>query len=126
VGTDWELEDWILVAGERNELKCSTNGIHSLTPAERLIREVWLFDLNTKNGGISQYFGNYGIKQWEALQDAWLPSAVPSLRPIIAEVNRVIAGDVDPYLATLQASAGIEKLFHEHETQVLAELKNLE
>jgi hypothetical protein len=51
---DWELEEWLLDAGERGELKAVAG--EPVTPAERLIREFWAFDVHTRNGGVSQYF----------------------------------------------------------------------
>ena len=72
--TDWELEDWRLDAGGRVEQKAIAGG--DLTPVERLIRECWVFDMHTRNGGVSQYFCNHGAEQWQVLKSA---STFPAL-----------------------------------------------
>jgi hypothetical protein len=123
VEVDWELEDWLLDAGERAERKAIAGD--SLTPVERLVREFWVFDIHTRNGGVSQYFANHHPEQWETLKAAWMPAAVPSLGPIIAEVDRIIAGATDPYLATLKASPGIEEFYEAHQQGVRQELRRL-
>ncbi|NLX98265.1 MAG: hypothetical protein GXY83_19065 [Rhodopirellula sp.] len=120
---DWELEDWLLDAGEQAERKVIAG--HSLTPGERLIREFWVFDVHTRNGGVSQYFLNHGAVQWQTLRSAWLPDRVPSLGPIIAKVERVIASAADPYLATLDASPEIEEFYEAHQVGVRRELRGL-
>ena len=74
--SDWELEDWLLQAGEQAERKASAGS--SLSPAERLIREFWTFDIHTRNGGVSQYFSNHELARWRALRDAWLPTRCPA------------------------------------------------
>ncbi len=125
MATDWDLEDWLLTAGEGAERKRISNGYESLSPTERLVREVWVFDMETRNGGVSQYFCNHGLAQWQALRDAWLVDEVPSLEPIITEVERVIGGAADPYLATLGASPGIEAFYEAHQPSVLAKLRSL-
>jgi hypothetical protein len=121
VEVDWELEDWLLEAGERAERKVIAGG--SLSPVERLIHEFWVFDIHTRNGGVSQYFCNHELAQWLALRSAWLPKLVPSLGPILAEVDRVIVGATDPYLATLNASPGIEEFYEAHQLSVRRELR---
>jgi hypothetical protein len=123
VEVDWELEDWLLDAGERAERKLIANGC--LSPAERLIREFWVFDIHTRNGGVSQYFCNHGLEQWQALKSALLPESVPSLGPLIAEVERVIAGAPDPYLAALNASPGIDHFYEAHQLGVRRELRTI-
>ena len=120
---DWELEDWLLAAGERAERKSIAGD--SLTATERLIREFWVFDIHTQNGGVSQYFANHEPAQWVALKAAWLPTRCPGLGPIIAAVDRVIAGAADPYLATLNASPGIEEFYEAHRSGVQRELRRL-
>jgi len=121
--TDWELENWLLHAGEQAELKATAGS--PLSPAERLIREFWAFDIHTRNGGVSQYFCNHELARWRALRDAWLPDDVPSLGPILREVDRVIAGAADPHLAALDASPGIEELYEAHQLAIRRELRRL-
>src|ERR1051325_7522054 len=121
--TDWELEDWILEEGERIETKRLAEGDVSLSEIERLTREVWGFDIETLNGGVSQYFGNNGLRQWDEMRNAWLRHPGKSLGPIIAEVERVIAGADDPCRATFEASPYIEDFYYAHRMSLLAELR---
>lgn len=120
---DWELEDWLLEAGERAEEKATAG--RDLTPVERLVREFWVFDICVRNGGISQYFCNNGLARWQELKSAWLPREVPSLGPILREVDRVIANAHDPYSATLNASPTIEELYEAQQPLVCQELRSL-
>ena len=122
---DWELEDWLLDAGENATRKLIEHGHAALTAAERLVREVWLLDMETRNGGVSQYFCNHGIGQWRVLREAWVALDVPSLGPIINEIERVIARADDPYLATLAASPGIEEMYESYQAQMKADLRRL-
>lgn len=121
--TDWELEDWLLDAGECAELKAAAG--EPLTPAERLIREFWAFDIHTRNGGVSQYFCNCELLRWRELKAAWLPEAVPSLGQIVAEVDRILGGASDPYQATLDASPSLEDFYEAHQLDVRRELRRL-
>ena len=120
---DWDLEDWLLDAGERVTRKSQVQGDASLTRAERLLGEVWLFDMETRNGGVSQFFCNHGLARWQALCEAWSAEDVPSLGPIIAAIGRIIADSDDPYLATLNVSPGIEDLYESHQAEVKIELR---
>jgi hypothetical protein len=123
VAEDWELEDWLLRAGEQVYHKSLAQGAAALTRAERLLGEVWLFDMETRNGGVSQFFCNHGLARWRSLCEAWSPQDVPSLGPFIAEVDRIIAGSDDPYLSTLNASPGLEDKYEAHQAQMKAELR---
>lgn len=118
---DWDLENWLLDAGEKAERK-SIAGV-LLTPIELLIREFWIFDIETQNGGVSQYFCNRELDQWQRLRSAWLPDFVPSLGSILTEVDRVITGAIDSYSATLDASPDIEDFYEAHRLDVLSELR---
>jgi hypothetical protein len=126
MATDWALEDWILDAGARAERKRLSHGIEALSPAERLVREFWILDLETRNGGVSQYFANRGVVQREALRGAWLANKVSGLSPIITEVERVIAGAPDLYRAALGAAPAIEAFYEAHRPRILEELRALE
>lgn len=121
---DWELENWLLESGERADQKAISGGL--LSPSERLIREFWLLDIHTRNGGVSQYFCDFEQARWLALRSAWLPDLVPSLGLILAEVDRVIEGACDPYVATLSASPGIDEFYESHQLNVVRELRQLD
>lgn len=120
---DWELEDWLLEAGEQVSRKSLAQGAASLTRAERLLGEIWLLDMETRNGGVSQFFCNHGLARWRSLCEAWSAEDVPSLGPIIAAIDRIIAGCDDPYVATLNASPGLEDLYECHQAPMKTELR---
>ena len=122
MSTDWELEDWLLEAGETAERKALTG--RPLTAIEALIREFWVFDVQTQNGGVSQYFCNYPSR-WEILRTASGSKSAPALEAIVAEVNRVIAGSSDPYSAALAASPYLEQHYEKHQLEALRELRRL-
>jgi hypothetical protein len=122
---DWELEQWLLDTGEKVTLKLMAEGPASLSLIERFLREVWILDIQTSNGGVSQFFCNYGLSHWNALKESWPSRDVPGLGPIIIEIDRVIAGAEDPYLATLDASPGIEDVYDVHSSRMKAELRDL-
>lgn len=125
MAVDRELEDWLLETGEEVARRSIARGAGSLSPAERFLHEIWLLDMQVQNGGVSQYFCNCGLAQWLALRAAWPARDVPSLGPIITEIERVITDASDPYLATLDASPGIDDAYEAHQAQVKAELKRL-
>ncbi len=85
--------------------------------------EVWLFDMDTRKGGVSQFFCNHGLARWRSLCESWSAEDVPSLGPIIAAIDRIIADSDDPFLATLDASPGIEEMYESHQAQIKAELR---
>ncbi len=122
MSTDWELEDWLLEAGEAAERKALAGS--PLTAIEALIREFWVFDVQTQNGGVSQYFCNYPSR-WEKLQAASGSKSVPALEAIVTEVNLVISGSSDPYSAALAASPYLEQYYEKHQLEVLRELRRL-
>lgn len=125
MATDWDLEDWLLDAGEAAETKRVQRGDAALSPAERLVREVWLLDMEIRNGGLSQYFASRGRARWTALVAAEQGCGVPSLRPILAEIERVVAGADDPYLAALHASPAFEAFYELHQPAMLRGLRSL-
>jgi hypothetical protein len=119
----WQLEEWFLEAGEAAERAIIAG--KSLSAIQSLIREFWVFDIHTQNGGVSQYFCNHGLERWQTLRSVWMSKEVPSLGPILTGVDRVLAGSEDPYQATLEASPGIEDLYEAHQLDVKRELRRL-
>ena len=117
---DWELEDWLLDAGERAERKCIGGGEPS--PVERLVVEFWKFDMQALNGGVSQYFCNYDLCHWLAFKSAWMPDVVPSLGPILAEIDKTIARGKDAYDAIL-TSPSIDAFYHDRRLSAWREMR---
>ena len=98
----WDLEDWLTEEGGNTVEKRHAEGVAALSDFEKLLFEVWLFDTEARNGGVSQYFCNRGHEQWDALCKAAEPR-LPSFRQFADTVNKVVAGQPDPYLAVIES-----------------------
>lgn len=96
---DWSLADWILDAGEAAEAK-HTRG-ERLSPVDKLTRELWVFDMHSLNGGVSQYFCNCADR-WSTLIEAALPFPIEPLQLVIQRVEGAISGSSDSYSALLE------------------------
>jgi hypothetical protein len=118
-----DLEDWLTEEGDRVVRKLVA-GKEALTPAEQLIHELWLFDTEQRNGGVSQYFCNHGLAQWETLcRLAW---------PLIADfavfaqaVNSVVAGSTDPYEAVINSRTYLDDHYDAHAAGIIASVREL-
>jgi hypothetical protein len=106
---DWDLEDWLLDAGEAAEMKHAGGG--QLSSVENLIRELWVFDIESVNGGVSQYFCNHA-ERWSALVAAASAFEIEPLRSFMARVEEVVKGSIDPYSALVESS-GLDELYVE-------------
>lgn len=92
-----DLEDWLTEVGNQIVYKMASGGEAALTEKEKLVHEIWLLDTETRNGGLSQYFANWGLKQWErchALATTWR-YRVSCLSPkaFLALVSRQLEAD---------------------------------
>ena len=93
---------------------------------DQLAAGFWFFDLSAGSaprGAIADYFRTYGLPSWSALKATWDKDAVPSLGPVIAEIDRIIAGR-DPTQALMEASPDIEKFYFARRTAILQELRD--
>jgi hypothetical protein len=103
--------------------KKASEGEATLTEREKLIYEIWLLDTETRNGGISQYFANWGLKQWErchALATTW---RLPSFLPFAKGVSHLLTGNADPYLALITRQEEADKLYSSYQTSIVKELR---
>ena len=122
----WDLEDWLTETGDRIVNKIADSGKETLTAHDCLIYEIWVFDIETRNGGVSQYFGNRGLEQWESLRSASQGFALPSLMQFMQEVDRLCGDTPDPYAVALAASPPLEEAYwRSHQTGIVDELRNL-
>lgn len=122
----WDLEDWLTETGDCVVRKIAVSGPGSLTPKEQLIYEVWVFDTETRNGGVSQYFGNRGIARWKSMRAASQGLAMPRLNQFMDEVDKLIGRESDPYDVALTAKPPIEEVYwSSHQTGIVEELRNL-
>jgi hypothetical protein len=93
---------------------------------DQFVAQFWLFHLaagSVPRGAIAGYFRTYGPGSWSALKAAWDKDAAPSLGPVIAEIDRIIAGR-DPTQALTEASPGIEKFYYPRSAAILRELRD--
>ena len=118
----WELEDWLTDAGDRVVRMLGSAAEAMLTDRERLIYEIWLLDTEARNGGLSQYFCNAGIDQWNACVSL-ASSALPSFPAFAARVVMLLEQNPDPYLAIL--NAGGDNLWDEYQEAVVSELRSI-
>lgn len=94
--------------------------------ADRFAAAFYFFDLasgSAPKGAFADYYRTYGEKGWAALKAAWDREAVPSLEPVVAEIDRVIAAG-DPVVALVAASPGIEKFYYPRRAKILEELRD--
>jgi hypothetical protein len=93
---------------------------------DQFVAKFWLFHLaagSVPRGAIADYFRTYGPASWSALKAAWDKDAVPSLEPVIAEIDRIIAGR-DPTQALTEASPAVEKFYYPRSAAILRELRD--
>jgi hypothetical protein len=122
----WDLEDWLTEIGDRVVRKIAVSGLDSLTPKEQLIYEVWAFDTDTRNGGVSHYFGNRGIAQWKSMRAASQPWVVPRLNKFMDDVDKLISQGSDPEVIARRASPPIEEVYwSSHQSGIVEELRGL-
>jgi len=118
----FDLEDWLTDAGDSVVRKLASSSEAALTDRERLVYEIWLLDTEARNGGLSQYFCNCGLKQWNSCVALASAAALPSFPAFADRVNDLLRRDPDPYLAILNADA--DDLWYDHQTAVVSELRS--
>src|SRR5579862_5699645 len=101
------LEDWLTEQGDKIVREAAENGFEVLTSPERLLYELWLFDTEQRNGGVSQYFCNRSINQWDSLCEL-ARFLLPSFAPFAAEVNQIVARSADPYQAIISSAINLD------------------
>jgi len=120
----WQLEEWITDIGAE-VLKKRYTDQKSLSPIEELIYEIWLLDTESRNGGLSQYFGNHGIEQWKSCCEAVASVGLLSFADFEDEVNSMIAGMTDPYREINSRGDAAEDLWYSYQNHVVKELQLL-
>jgi hypothetical protein len=119
----WDLEDWLTDEGDKVVRKAAAaNSRDALDAGERLLYELWLFDTEQRNGGVSQYFCNRGLEHWDALSRLATP-ALPCFSSFAAKVNEVVARSDDPYQAVIESDVHLDDWYDEHQTRLVDELR---
>jgi hypothetical protein len=120
----WHLEDWITDVGA-NVLDKRLASPDSLSHLENLIYEVWLLDTEARNGGLSQYFGNHGLSQWQSCLAATEAVGLKSFVPFANAVASLISETEEPYLAIVKQGDEAEDLWYGYQASVVEELQSL-
>jgi len=84
-----DLEAWLTDVGDQIIGERASDVETALRAREKLIYEIRFFDTEARNGGISQYFANRGMKQWEQCT-AW---PAPSFSPFARRVADLLTGN---------------------------------
>jgi len=119
----FELEDWLTEAGDQVVRKMAAQGEESLSDREKLIYEIWLLDTEVRNGGLSQYFVNFGMRQWQ--QCASLAMALPSFTGFAKQVTALLSANADPYLAILARESEASEFYYTHQVVIVTELRKI-
>jgi hypothetical protein len=120
----WDLEDWLTDEGDKVVHKAAAANSHdALDPNERLLYEIWLFDTEQRNGGVSQYFGNRGLAQWDGLSRV-AALALPSFAHFATKVNAVVGRSHDPYAAVINSDVDLDAWYREHQLALVTELRS--
>jgi len=118
-----DLEDWLTEEGGRIvEKAVKMGGEDRLDERERLLHEVWLLDTEQRNGGLSQYFCNWGLERWRTLARLAAP-ALPSFARFTAKIDAVVQESSDPYEAILACGVSLDGWYEEWQTQLVPELR---
>ncbi|HEX2661142.1 MAG TPA: hypothetical protein VHU40_22840 [Polyangia bacterium] len=117
-----DLEDWLTEEGDRVVQKVAAAGAASLNRRERLVYEIWLFDTEQRNGGVSQYFANWGREHWDTLCAVAIP-LLPRFSAFAACVHEVVAEAADAYLAVLESDGALDRAYEECRASLVSDLR---
>lgn len=117
------LTDWLLDSGASVARKCSTPAsLDQLVSAERLLYEFWVFDMEQQNGGVSQYFLNRPVSQWNSLH-ILARSALPSFSAFAMKIESIVSGAPDAHRAFHHIDVDVDGLYSSIRVPVLQELQ---
>lgn len=120
----WELEDWLTDEGDKVVRKAVEKTESALDDRERLLYELWLFDTEQRNGGVSQYFGNHGLLQWDTLSRLAAP-ALGSFAPFAVKIDEVVRRSEDPYEAIIASGVDLDAWYDSYQVHLVTELRHL-
>jgi hypothetical protein len=114
-----DLETWLCDQGDVVVRKESSGT--ALTEQERLLYEFWLFDAEQQNGGVSQYFCNHGLAQWDKLCAVAI-NGLPSFARFANAVSDVVGRSSDPYLSVIEATTNLDDVYDRSKTAMIEQL----
>ena len=118
-----ELEDWLTDCGDEVVRKIAAQGEAALTKREKLIHEIWLLDTETRNGGLSQYFANRGLAQWNKCCSLAADS-IPTFPAFAKHVSELLKGHTDPYEAIVAKEREADQLYYSYQVSIVSELRD--
>jgi hypothetical protein len=116
-----DLNDWLTEVGGAMVDKRADG--HSLTPMEQMVYEIWALDTQARNGGLSQYFCNYGLERWRGCIAAASSVGLTSFAPFADKVGALIAGSSDPYEALIEHGHEGDEIYDNHSSHIVRELR---
>ena len=119
----WELEDWLADAADAVVQRTTLKGYDALDARERLLYELWLFDAETLNGGVSQYFCNTESDRWPSLLALSANSSLLAFSQFAVQVQQVLAGAKDAYQAVINSKVDLDDAYEGCRSQVISELR---
>ena|SRR5579872_2962403 len=118
----FDLEDWLANEGDKTVHKIADLGFSNINVRERVLYEVWLFDTERRNGGVSQYFCNRGRNQWASLCEL-AKILLPSFETFAIKVNHIIAHSADAYHAIIESEIDLDAQYDECRVQLITALR---
>jgi hypothetical protein len=115
-----DLETWLNDQGADVVYRKAKGG--ALTDKEELLYECCLFDAEQQNGGVSQYFCNHGLAQWDSLCAAAIKT-LPSFSVFAETVDAVVRQSSDPYLSILESPTNLDALYDQSKAQMIRDLR---
>ena len=116
------LDDWLTDAGLRTARKAASTEPALLDDRERLLNEFSLFDTEHRNGGVSQYYGNWGLDRWQTLVRLALPH-LSSFPRFARGVDAVVGNAADPYSAVIESETDLDAWYEQHQTELVTEIR---
>jgi len=119
------LENWFAEASARIEGKRQTGGNVSLSKDERLVYELWLLDTEIRKGGLTLYFANHGLEQWEHCV-ALASEIIPTFARFASMIDKLRSPDSDlsgiGLTAALGSAGRAQRLYHMCRAAIITEL----
>jgi hypothetical protein len=119
-----ELDDWLTEAGDSIVKKAQASGRASLTDYDRAVHDLWLLDTEARNGGVSQFFCNWGREGWNRLVESCRCIKLPAFHEFAVVVAGVIGDVSDPYGAVL--TSNLDDVYGRSRSAIVAELRGAE
>lgn len=122
---EFALTDWLLKAGAALCRKGQNlDSLDRLNTIERLLYEFWVFDMERQNGGVSQYFCNHPILEWNTLFGL-TQELLPTFRAFGLTVESIVTGSADPYESVISSKIDLDHRYSEIRLPLLLELQAL-